>query len=236
MLAGPAWGPASKATPRQLVVLCHGFGSNGADIIHLANKLSAALPDALFVAPNGPDQCEMAPPGCRQWFSLQNRRAAAVSAGVRRAAAALGDFIDTTLAKHGLPPDAYALAGFSQGAVVSVFAGLRRAVPPQAILSYSGALIDAPSLATEMKNKAPVLLVHGMKDATVPPYASRTAEAVLREAGVPVESHMFAEVGHSIDAAGLAAGIAFLRQAFSGGASTKAAFASGPFAVDVAEP
>ena len=220
-LTGPEWGPASKATPRQLVVMCHGMGGSGKDMIHFAPTLGAALPDALFIAPDAPDSCDLAPNAGHQWFSLQDRRSGAVSAGVRRAAAALGDFVDEVLAKHGLPPDAYALAGFSQGAVISLFAGLRRVVPPRAILCYSGALIDVPSLAAEMKNTAPVLLVHGMKDATVPPYACRAAEAALREAGVPVESHMFPELGHGIDPAGLAAGVAFLRRAF---------------AVDVAEP
>ena len=35
-LDGPRWGPASKATPKQLVVLCHGLGADGHDLIDLA--------------------------------------------------------------------------------------------------------------------------------------------------------------------------------------------------------
>ena len=39
------------------------------------------------------------------------------------------------------PRDAYALMGFSQGAMTALFTGLRRAAAPRAILAFSGALI-----------------------------------------------------------------------------------------------
>jgi phospholipase/carboxylesterase len=220
-LTGPEWGPASNAAPRQLVVICHGHGGSGKDMIQFAPTLGAALPDALFVAPDAPGPCDLRPNAVRQWFSMQDRRSASVGAGVRLAAATLDAFLDGLMAEHGLPPEACAIGGFSQGAVISLFAGLRRAAAPRAIFCYSGALIDPASLGAEMANRAPVLLVHGMKDATVPPYVCRAAEAVLREAGVPVESHLLPELGHGIDAEAVALGAAFLRQAF---------------AVDVAEP
>ena len=51
---GPRWGPASKATPKQLVVLCHGLGADGHDLIDLAPTWSHALPYALFVSVDAP--------------------------------------------------------------------------------------------------------------------------------------------------------------------------------------
>jgi phospholipase/carboxylesterase len=39
-----------------LVVLVHGYGSNGDDLIALAEMVRPALPDAAFVAPNAPSQ------------------------------------------------------------------------------------------------------------------------------------------------------------------------------------
>ena len=69
-------------------------------------------------------------------------------------------------------------------------------------------------LAAEARNHAPVLLVHGEADNVVPAFLSRQAETALRAAGIPVHSLFAPGLGHSIDDAGLAAGIGFLRGAF----------------------
>ncbi len=212
-LTAQSWGPASGAAPKQLVLLCHGVGASGQDLIGLAPQIGAALPDALMVAPDGPEPCEHTPMG-RQWFSLRSMDLRILGAGARRAAVSLDAFIDATLAQHNLPPTAYALAGFSQGAMMVLFTGLRRAAAPRAILAYSGALIDAARLGGEARNHAPVLLVHGEADNVVPAFLSRQAETALRAAGIPVHSRFTPGLGHSIDGPGLIAGIGFLRGAF----------------------
>ena len=71
-LDGPRLPPRSGKPARQLVVLLHGVGADGADLIGLAPTLAETLPDAAFVAPDAPFPCDMAPYG-RQWFSLQDR-------------------------------------------------------------------------------------------------------------------------------------------------------------------
>ena len=73
--------------------------------------------------------------------------------------------------------------GFSQGAMISLFTGLRRVAAPRAILGFSGALIAPETLAAELTNRAPVLLVHGEADEAVPVSRSRDAEATLRADG-----------------------------------------------------
>ncbi len=123
--------------------------------------------------------------------------------------------MDAELARFGLPADAYALMGFSQGAMTALYTGLRRAVAPRAILAYSGALLAPGLLAEERTNAAPVLLVHGEADSVVPAQRSREAEAALRAEGVPVESLFEPGLDHGIDPAGLAAGAAFLQRAFA---------------------
>jgi predicted esterase len=70
-------GPSAGGAPRQIVVLLHGVGADGQDLIGLAPMLAERLPHALFVAPDAPQPCDMAPYG-RQWFSLQDRRPAAM--------------------------------------------------------------------------------------------------------------------------------------------------------------
>src|SRR5271163_2768367 len=59
-LDGPRRKPASGGTATALVVLLHGLGADGADLIELAGPLARALPNAAFAAPNAPDPCDMA--------------------------------------------------------------------------------------------------------------------------------------------------------------------------------
>jgi phospholipase/carboxylesterase len=212
ILSGPSWGPASGAKPKQLVVLCHGVGADGRDLIELAPIFGATLPDAIFIAPNAPEAYDMAPFG-RQWFSIGDINPAKLGQGVRRAAKVLDAFLDAELAR--LELSSYALVGFSQGAMTVLFTGLRRAQAPAAILAYSGALIDPQSLAAEIQNHAPVLLAHGESDDIVPAFRSRDAAASLREADIPVELVFSPSLGHGIDEAGLTAGAALLRRVFT---------------------
>ncbi|MCW3474176.1 alpha/beta hydrolase [Limobrevibacterium gyesilva] len=211
-LDGPRWGPKDGAA-RQLVVLCHGVGADGHDLIDLAPHWAPALPHAAFAAPDGPEPYDMAPFG-RQWFSLTDRTPARVAAGVAAAAGPLDRFIDAELLRLGLPPDAYALMGFSQGAMAVLFTGLRRATPPRAILAYSGALV---SPVPELPGRPPVLLVHGEADQVVPAERSRLAESALQAAGFPVEALYCPRLGHGIDEAGLSTGSLFLQRVFSAG-------------------
>lgn len=212
MLDGPRWGP-KQGKAGQLVVLCHGVGADGHDLIDLAPSWAAALPQAAFVAPDAPEPCDGAPMG-RQWFPLWDRSPEQLVAGADAAALLLGAFVDAELARLGLPGDAYALMGFSQGAMTVLHAGPRRVVPPRALLAFSGALL-APERLAGTPSRPPVLLVHGEADEVVPATRSRAAEQVLRAAGFTVESMFCPRLGHGIDESGLSAGALFLQRAFA---------------------
>jgi phospholipase/carboxylesterase len=213
-LAGPVQKPASGGKPRQLVVLLHGLGADGSDLIGLAPYWAPLVPDAEFISPDAPFPCDMAPFG-RQWFSLQDRSPVSILAGVRAAAPILDNFLDKALEARGLDETSLALVGFSQGTMMSLYVGLRRAKPPAGIVGFSGALIGAESLAQEIRARPPVLLIHGDADEIVPPQALPLAVAGLTAAGVPVESLTCPGLGHGIDEAGLERGGAFLRQVLS---------------------
>lgn len=208
-LDGPTLAPRNGPA-RRLVVLCHGLGADGNDLIGLAPDWAAALPDAAFIAPNAPFPCEGAPMG-RQWFALWGRSQAELERGVRMAAGLLNAWLDDQLASRGLGPSDCALMGFSQGAMTGLFAALHRAAPVAAVLAYSGALLGAETLAAEITARPPVLLVHGEADPVVPVAASRAAEAALRAAGVPVTARYVPGLPHGIDPGGIAAGADFLR-------------------------
>lgn len=207
-LDGPRHG-AAPGQARTLVVLLHGLGADGQDLISLAPLFGQGLPDAAFVSPHAPFPCDMAPYG-RQWFSLQNRNPEALLGGVRLAAPVLGAFLDAELERHGLGDDRLALVGFSQGTMMALFVALRRARPCAALVGYSGALIGGEALPEEIASRPPVLLVHGAADEIVPVQALPAALAVLKANRVPVETETRPGLGHGIDDRGLQLGLAFL--------------------------
>jgi phospholipase/carboxylesterase len=177
------------------------------------------LPQAAFVSPHAPEPCGQAPVG-RQWFPLTFRDPNERWIGVNKAAPALQRFLDAELARHSLPPTALALVGFSQGTMMALHVGLRRASPPAGIVGYSGLLVlpedgDEATLTAEIKSRPPVLLVHGDSDELIPPQALFQSTEGLAALGVAVEWHLSAGVGHGIDPEGLRHGGEFLARCFA---------------------
>jgi phospholipase/carboxylesterase len=203
-LDGPRLAPAGGRAPRQLVVLCHGVGADGEDMMGLAELLRHALPETAFACPHAPFPFDLAPAG-RQWFPLVERSNAMIEQGVRATAPMLARFFAAECARLGLPHRAGVLAGFSQGAMMALFTGLRMTDPPGALAGFSGALPGLATLPVELKARPPVLLVHGERDEVVAPAMTREMERVLRALGVPVHALYRPELGHSLDDEGIGA-------------------------------
>src|ERR1041385_4256231 len=171
MMAGELDGP--RLAPRggqakRLVVFLHGYGADGNDLIEIGRAWQPLLPDTAFVSPHAPEPCGQAPMG-RQWFDLFTRSPNERWDGARKAAPVLERFLDAELARHQLPPQALALVGFSQGTMMSLHVGLRRAAPPAAIVGYSGMLIlegdaDVEGYKPQIRSRPPILLIHGDRD------------------------------------------------------------------------
>lgn len=209
-ITGPSRAPAAGGAPNSLVIMLHGLGADGQDLIGLSDHWAKQLPQTAFVAPNAPQACDMAPMG-HQWFSLQNRSPETLLEGARGAAPVIDAFIDDQLAQHGLDDSRLALVGFSQGTMMSLFVALRRARPMAGVLGYSGALIGGETLSEELVSRPPVMLVHGDADDLVPVAALHGAVGALGEAGLAVEWHICPGVGHGIDPRGLSLGGTFIR-------------------------
>jgi len=217
-LDGPRLAPRSGPA-RQLVVFLHGYGADGNDLIEIGRAWQPLLPNAAFVSPHAPEPCGQAPMG-RQWFALTFRNPDERWVGVNKAAPLLERFLDAELSRYQLPPSALALVGFSQGTMMALHVGLRRATPPAAIVGYSGLLVDRPdgdteAFAAEIRSRPPVLLVHGDRDDLIPVQALFAATEGLAALGVSVEWHLSPGTGHGIDPEGLRHGGEFLARRFA---------------------
>jgi phospholipase/carboxylesterase len=206
---GPRLPPARGGKPDSLVILLHGYGSNGADLISLAPYWAKALPGTAFVSPNAIEPVPQAPGGF-QWFPIVDLDPRSMEQGARHAAQSVDRFIDRELEKYGLDESRLALVGFSQGTMMSLYVGLRRERQVAAILGFSGVLVAGQRLKEEMRSKPPILLVHGDRDPMIPITAMFDSADALCAAGHAAQWHVSYGVPHSIGPDGLELGGDFL--------------------------
>lgn len=216
-LDGPRLMPKHGARPETLVVFLHGFGADGDDLIEIGRVWQDVLPTAAFVSPHAPSAHPMG--FGRQWFPLTFEDPDERWRGVNAAGPILAGFLDEELARHGLAPERLALVGFSQGTMMALHVGLRRARGPAAIVGYSGALVvpegqPLDAVAGQLTATPPILLVHGDEDDVIPATALLQSAQALAQLGRPVEWHLAQGLGHGIDEEGLRQGADFLARAF----------------------
>jgi phospholipase/carboxylesterase len=209
---------AKSGTARQLVVLVHGYGADGNDLINIGKAWHDLLPDAAFVAPHAPRPCGQAPMG-REWFPLTFRNPDERWNGVNMAAPTLDAFLEAELARHKLSASALALVGFSQGTMMSLHVGLRRATPLAAIVGYSGMLVlkgdsDVEGYKPQIRSRPPIWLAHGDRDDLIPVEALFHSTQALAALDLPVEWHIEAGFSHEIAPEGLRQGADFLARRF----------------------
>jgi phospholipase/carboxylesterase len=213
-LDGPRLMPASGGPAKHLVVLIHGYGANGQDLIALGQHWRHSLPDTAFVSPDAPESCPGNPFAGRQWFPLTMRDEEERWRGLRQAGPDLDAFLDEELEKHELTDASLALVGFSQGTMMALHVGLRRKRPMAAIVGFSGVLVAPARLASDLTAKPPILLVHGEIDDVIPVQAIHAARMALAAEGCAVEWHVRPGLPHGIDPEGLEIAGRFLANAF----------------------
>ncbi len=211
-LTGPERAAASGEAD-SLLVLLHGYGADGEDLIGLAEPLAAHLPNTRFVAPNAPQRCLNNPAGF-QWFPIpwldgSPEAQAAVQAG--QAFAMLDAWLDE-VAAQGVPAERTVLAGFSQGTMMALQVGLRRKTALAGIVGFSGRLLRPERLPAEIASKPPVLLIHGDQDQLVPVKSLTEAADALRAAGVETLTHVSRGVGHGIGPDGIRLALGFVQK------------------------
>jgi phospholipase/carboxylesterase len=216
-LDGPRLMPATGGKPKQLVVLLHGYGADGNDLISLGQHWRQLMPEAMFFSPHAPEPCAGNPFNGRQWFELTFRDPSERWRGVNQGAPALNAFLDDELAALGLTDEALALVGFSQGTMMALHVGFRRARPMAGIVGFSGLVAGPEHLARDIVSRPPVFLAHGDRDDVIPVEVLPEARKVLGGLDVPLQWHVSAGLPHGIDGDGFELAGTFLANAFNRG-------------------
>ncbi|MGJ3231596.1 MAG: alpha/beta hydrolase [Oceanicaulis sp.] len=214
LIDGPRIAPKSGKA-KKLVVLFHGYGSNGQDLIGLAQAWAPQFPDIAWASPNAPESVPGFPGGY-QWFPISRLDPALMEQGVRSAHASAEQFVKSELKRWELEGGDVLLVGFSQGTMMALHTGLRRDAAPAGILGYSGALAGPERLKDEMTCKPPILLIHGDQDEVLPLGMTLMAAQGLCAAGHGAEFHISAGIPHSIGPDGLELGQRFIANAVAG--------------------
>lgn len=203
---------AKSGNTKSLVILVHGYGADGNDLLGLADPLSPHMPDTVFVAPDAPNSCSGNPFGY-EWFPipwLDGSSEEAAAEGMTRSVEDLNGFIDATMAEEGVTAAETILLGFSQGTMMSLHVAPRREVPVAGVVGFSGRLLAPETLQTELRCRPPVLLVHGDQDPMVPVASLPAAADALVQAGFEVYTHISKGTAHGIAPDGLGVALQFM--------------------------
>ena len=203
-----------SSSPKSLVILLHGVGANGANLVPLGGALQGFLPDAAFVSPDAPFPFDGGGAG-RQWFSVVG-----VSDGnrARRIVEARDGFdrvVGHEIARAGFAGrlDRVALFGFSQGAILSLDALVDGRWPVAAVVAASGRL--ATPVGPKPASATPVLILHGERDDVIPAAEAERARRALEGAGFAVDAQVYPGLGHGVSPEGLQAAGALLAKSLT---------------------
>lgn len=178
----------------RLVILLHGVGARGELVADLGRAWAEVLPDTAFVAPDAPFVFDGGDFG-RQWFSLSGITAENRTGRIIAAREAFDALIGGIVQAHGFEGrlERVALAGFSQGAIMTLDAVASGRWPVGAAVAFAGRLgtPDPLTLAS-----TPVFMAHGTADGAVPFSEGVAAETRLKAAGVDVRLHVSPDFGH----------------------------------------
>jgi len=203
-----------------VVVLCHGYGAPGTDLVPLAHELAAMDPilaeGVRFVFPEAPISLDsLGLWGGRAWWPIDvGRFERAARTGelaamleevppelvtARRKLMAL---VEAVAAQTGLPMGRIVLGGFSQGSMLAVDVTLRLDEPPAQLVILSGAPVALAEWVARAPRRRglPVFQAHGQGDPLLPFALAELLRDALAEAGLDVDFHPF-RGGHTVDRA-----------------------------------
>ncbi len=194
---------------KKLMIMLHGLGSNGEDLISLVPFLQQDLPDYYFTSPDAIEAYDMAPFG-KQWFSLQNRDPAIIMRHVSNNRETIEDLILQKQQELSLTNKDTILLGFSQGTMIASYLTLNAKEPFLAMIGFSGRML--PTYVEKVNKNTPICLIHGLKDDVVSADESEKFAHYCQERNIPCEIKMIPNLRHSIDHQALEFALNFLKK------------------------
>ena len=194
-----------------LVLLLHGFGASGHDLVPLADALNVPT-GTRFVFPEGPLSLSFGPRDARAWWIIDMARMQAdhmagrvrdlsqdIPKGLAPARETMLAFLKEVEQQFDADPRKTVLGGFSQGAMLSCDVMLRSTQPYAGLIQLSGTLLATQEWAPLLKKRKglPVFQSHGMQDEILPYVGAERLRDTLTHAGLTVEWHSF-RGGHEI--------------------------------------
>ena len=174
--------------PLPMVILIHGRGADMNDLFDLAPMFDAAG-GCRFVFPNAPKPFEPYSGMKMGWTWFEGWPP--IHESVVESRAEMLRFIDEITEKYPTPEGKLVIAGFSQGALMSLDSGLRTKKKLAGIIAMSGGLYEQELVDLSVHKGLPVLIAHGTQDDVVPVNYARRARRVLEDAGLNVEYHEY---------------------------------------------
>ena len=201
----------SKNEPKQIIILCHGYGGDGQDISALALNWRRFLPDAVFLCPNAPEVCTVNPLGY-QWFDMAVENDETILEKSLVAEKKLNTFLDQVLDDFQLDITNLALVGFSQGSMMIIQTALKKKEQINCLVGYSGKIINKQHLSGNIVSKPKIFLMHGDKDTIVSPSYLLESKEFLVQQGVKIKTKLFKNCEHKISVEASSLGLEFLRK------------------------
>lgn len=195
--------------PDSAVILFHGYGSNGRDLISLANEWAPHASSTIFISPDAPFPCESTPLG-NQWFSLEEYTRDAMEKEIEKNWKIASNYINAVIDEYSLTENKIVLCGFSQGTMMALYTSLLRDNPCAGVLGYSGRLLNEQKLIQSPHKKMPIHLIHGASDVVVPPEEWNNAGNILKKNDFIVTGYKAKGLGHNIDNQGIESGYHFI--------------------------
>ena len=203
--------PLSKNKPKQIIILCHGYGGDGKDISALAINWQRFLPDSIFLCPNAPEVCSVNPQGY-QWFDLTSENEETILEKSLEAEKKLSTFLDQASDNFKLELSNFALVGFSQGCMISLQVGHKKKQQISCLIGYSGKILNKKHLSDNINSKPKIFLMHGANDEIVSPTHLLEAKECLNGRGLKIKTKLFKNCEHRIPVEGSSLGLDFLKK------------------------
>ena len=205
--------PEKNISIKQAVILLHGYGGNGKDISMLTLNWKRFLPNAIFLCPNGHEECAINPNGY-QWFDLTKDDPEYILEQSKKAEIKLKQFIEEIKNEYSLKNSQLCLSGFSQGCMMSINLGLISSENYNCIVGFSGKIINQEDLGKRKTSSTKMLLVHGDKDEVVSPTFLLEAKDFLIRNHIEIETKMMKNCEHHISVEALSIALNYIKNNF----------------------